>query len=479
MEALSPPRLTLAQERKLRERRWRGKLEIFKVKEEIYKHHFLAPEYRPRLTDPSPLWREFHRQKQAFNFTATGKEDMHVFAVDVDESGQRRYIVTSYQQLRHTVFDWKDIEPPHFYEIIPEGAACHLYFDLEYSIELNPESDGVAMVDIFIQCVCHFLHELYGIQCSRRNVIDLDATSNIKFSRHLIFRLPGSAFRDNNHTGNFVHHVCTAIANIARNKATNNQSESKDQSAEESKPKKQRTDHLLSDLDLNQLFVFNRSSERVLFVDEGVYTKNRNFRLYKCAKKGKTNIFELSKQNVYKAKQEKGLPLEYQMFTDSIISNVKYTSTLQILDCHGDASRRQTKLDVSNTESGTSPLKPKDDTIVEGFQHSPYPELDDYIKTQINTGGVKWMIVDLHQGVFYQKCHDPDCKAKNFKTLDKAVPAEFLPGFYDDLDDEELLEALQKMEEEEEKMKDEEASFDDDIDDETLLRAVEKIERQT
>ena len=31
------------------------------------------------------------------------------------------------------------------------GAACRLYFDLEFKTEFNPEKDGTKMIDIFIK----------------------------------------------------------------------------------------------------------------------------------------------------------------------------------------------------------------------------------------------------------------------------------------------------------------------------------------
>ena len=39
----------------------------------------------------------------------------------------------------------------HHYEVIPEGSVCHLYFDLEFSKDHNPQRNGEEMVDIFIK----------------------------------------------------------------------------------------------------------------------------------------------------------------------------------------------------------------------------------------------------------------------------------------------------------------------------------------
>ena len=100
--------------------------------------------------------------------------------------------------------------------------------------------------------------------------------------------------------------------------------------------------------------------------------------------------------------------------------------------------------------------------VEEGYRESPYPELDAFIATQIRRGGVqgvvrRWMyfnsssmmlydidknhfcehvnrphksnhiyfIVDMKHGVFYQKCHDPDCV--DFKSKERELPQDVNP----------------------------------------------------
>ena len=49
------------------------------------------------------------------------------------------------------------------------------------------------------------------------------------------------------------------------------------------------------------------------------------------------------------------------------------------------------------------------------------------------------IVVDLKKGVYYQKCHDPDCKATGYKSVDVPLPSHLLPNY--DFEDEELLTA--------------------------------------
>lgn len=83
---------------------------------------------------------------------------MHTFAFEPENlqtsasKGFRKYLVTSYSQLWHTVKSLAHNDHHgSFYEIIPEGAACKLYFDLEFRRDLNPDADGGAMVQTLIK----------------------------------------------------------------------------------------------------------------------------------------------------------------------------------------------------------------------------------------------------------------------------------------------------------------------------------------
>lgn len=56
---------------------------------------------------------------------------------------------------------------------------------------------------VWWQYVCDKLLEVYGIECSAKNVLNLDSSTEEKFSRHLIFCLQQAAFKDNIHVGMF------------------------------------------------------------------------------------------------------------------------------------------------------------------------------------------------------------------------------------------------------------------------------------
>uniref|UniRef100_A0A8C9DUN2 DNA-directed primase/polymerase protein n=1 Tax=Prolemur simus TaxID=1328070 RepID=A0A8C9DUN2_PROSS len=204
--------------------------------------------------------------------------------------------------------------------------------------------------------------------------------------------------------------------------------------------------------ELSFLVVKNNMGEKHLFVDLGVYTRNRNFRLYKSSKIGKRVALEVAEDNKFFPLQSKYISKEYQYFLSSLVSNVRFSDTLKILTCDVPQNKRKgAEYCNSNSTSET----------IEGFQCSPYPEVDHFVLSLVNKNGIKggirrwnyffpeellvydickyrWcenigrahksnnimILVDLKNEVWYQKCHDPVCKAENFKSDCFPLPAE-------------------------------------------------------
>lgn len=75
-----------------------------------------------------------------------------------------------------------------------------VYFTLWLSFSVD-----VLLLAVFFcwQYVCDKLMEVYGIKCSSNNILNLDSSTEEKFSRHLIFNLQNAAFKDNIHVGMF------------------------------------------------------------------------------------------------------------------------------------------------------------------------------------------------------------------------------------------------------------------------------------
>lgn len=463
-------------------RKWEATLKQIEERASHYERKPLSSVYRPRLSkpeEPPSIWKLFHRQTQAFNFVKSCKQEVHVFALECKVGdGQRIYLVTTYTQLWFYYKSRRNLL--HCYEVIPENAVCKLYFDLEFNKLANPGADGKKMVALLIEHVCKALQEFYTVNCSAEDVLNLDSSTEEKFSRHLIFQLHDVAFKDNIHVGNFVRKILqpafhliasededmtpettghefthfsetpseqgtcfskmSTDIDVGESQTSNSEKLGRLGSAQQSSP------------DLSFLIVKNDMGEKRLFVDLGVYTRNRNFRLYKSSKIGKYVALEVAEDNKFFPIQSKNISKENQYFLSSLVSNVRFSDALRILTCDVPQSKQRVQC---FSRTGTSV------ETIEGFQCSPYPEIDQFVLSLVNKNGIKggirrwnyffpeellvydickyrWcenigrahrsnnimILVDLKNEVWYQKCHDPVCKAENFKSDCFPLPAE-------------------------------------------------------
>ncbi|NXA67072.1 PRIPO protein, partial [Mohoua ochrocephala] len=455
-------------------RKWQERLKKVEERASHYERNPLPTVYRPRLSKPSmpsSVWKIFSRQAEAFNYVKACDEDVHVFALEKNaQSGQRFYLVTTYEELWHYYTKGYKTSLMHCYEVIPEKDACKLYFDLEFYKPANPGADGKSMVMKLIELVSQKLKELYDVNCSSEDVLNLDSSTDEKFSRHLIFLPQKTVFKDNTHVGNFVRTILQPAIRLMESKAavipaeaagrvfqcsagvgldgsltnlTAAEDASKDWPAIAHKTKDVEVSHQGENLDFSFLIVNNKEGNKQLFVDLGkykFYTKNRNFRMYKSSKAGKNVILKIAEDNKFIPNCEKGVSLEQAYFLSSLICNIR----------------------VFVAFGFTDPM--------EGYQGSPYPEIDNFVRSLVNKDGLqggirqwsyfslkelliydisgyRWcenigrahksnnimILVDLKNEVWYQKCHDPVCREQNFKSQSFPLPPGIcLPSLFEE-----------------------------------------------
>ncbi|NXL23645.1 PRIPO protein, partial [Setophaga kirtlandii] len=441
-------------------RKWQERLKKVEELASHYERNPLPTVYRPRLSKPSmpsSVWKIFSRQAEAFNYVKACEEDVHVFALEKDtQSGQRFYLVTTYEELWFYYTQGCKTSLMHCYEVIPEKDACKLYFDLEFYKPANPDADGKSMVMKLIELVSQKLKEFYDVNCSSEDVLNLDSSTDEKFSRHLIFLPQKTVFQDNTHIGNFVRTIlqpairlmqsraavipteeagdvfqCSAGAGLDGSLANlpTVEDDSKDRPTIAHETKDVEMPHQGENLDFSFLIVNDKEGNKKLFVDLGVYTKNRNFRMYKSSKAGKNVILKIAEDNKFIPNCEKDVSLEEAYFLSSLICNIGVFAAFGFTD------------------------------PMEGYQGSPYPEIDDFVRSLVNKDGLqggirqwsyfclkelliydisgyRWcenigrahksnnimILVDLKNEVWYQKCHDPVCREQNFKSQSFPLP---------------------------------------------------------
>ena len=215
------------------------------------------------VTSAVPLdlrWQFFTRQSAALECADSSQSEAQVWSVEHEGgAGKRSYIVASREAFWNR---YRRMLPPqrHHYEILRESRPCHLYFDLEFCSVANPHSDGEAMVRTLCTEIRAALGEaFFDGSCPQCRIVDLDSTTAIKFSRHLIVRVTGAAFSDTSQVGIFVRGMLASLS--------------------------QRRAHEPA---IAALYIAPKASEKsrapaaaadVTFVDTSVYTRNRCFRL--------------------------------------------------------------------------------------------------------------------------------------------------------------------------------------------------------
>ncbi|XP_071412411.1 DNA-directed primase/polymerase protein isoform X2 [Pithys albifrons albifrons] len=371
----------------------------------------------------------------------------------------------------------------HCYEVIPEKDACKLYFDLEFYKPANLGADGKSMVAKLIELVSQKLKELHDVNCSTKDVLNLDSSTDEKFSRHLIFLPQKTVFKDNKHVGNFVRTVLQPAIRLMESKAAaaagiaeeaghvfqcsveavgldgsvTNLSADKDASkgwpAIVHQTKDMEMSHQGENFDFSFLIVNGKEGDKQLFVDLGVYTKNRNFRMYKSSKAGKNVILKIAEDNNFIPTCEKDVSLEEAYFLSSLICNVRVSDDTKVLSSGFSEEERKMSVFLNSRSTRSS----RDS--MEGYQGSPYPEIDNFVHSLVNKdelqGGIRqwnyfplkeilvydiygyrWcenigrahksnnimILVDLKNEVWYQKCHDPVCREQNFKSQSFPLP---------------------------------------------------------
>ena len=243
----------------------------------------------PRLSllGPAAAWRVFPRQAAALEAAAASPGlRLMVFGCEqkVPGGGGRRSYLVCHPCVFWHCDEQKRSDDRCSYEVIRQNATCKLYLDLEFDRTLNPDRDGDAMVELFLAVIAAVVEHLFNVKCTRRDVIDLCASSEKKFSRHLIFCCKDLVFCDNIAVGNLVRDICDTIRSYVFSKET--------------KELRRLGLENFSRDELMQLVV-SSSNTNNLFCDEGVYTKNRNFRLYKSSKFGKRRPLVKSVHNSY------------------------------------------------------------------------------------------------------------------------------------------------------------------------------------
>ena len=194
----------------------------------------------------------------------------------------------------------------HVYEIIREGYPCRLYFDLEFPKNENPNVDGDNLTCRWIELILWKLYEYFGLCLGFDSVVDLESSTDKKFSRHITFIIRENAnilaekvsfdgshqksesqndekrellFLNNIEVGKFVFSVVSDMLQQSENDVEEVHDHTHHNKATE-------IDTCASCPEFKDFWLL-KDGKPIFFADLGVYTRNRAFRLFSSSKYGK------------------------------------------------------------------------------------------------------------------------------------------------------------------------------------------------
>lgn len=205
-----------------------------------------------------------------------------IFSVE-KANGKRKYLVGHLGRVMDYIWRKTDRCNRHLYELILEKTPCRLYFDLEYSIPDNSGIPAEELLNEFYEELEKELKTAFPADTEgfdRRCIVDLDSSTSKKFSRHWIVHLPTQAlFGDSQQVGKFVKRFIQRLADEAGT-----------EQLKEQRPNLQK--HLFVNskgtLDESSKETTSKLQQQTCFIDLGVYTRNRLFRLLASTKFGKS-----------------------------------------------------------------------------------------------------------------------------------------------------------------------------------------------
>ena len=307
-------------------------------------------------------FRQVEAIEDAYKSSGTPKT---VFSFEIDLSGSRKFLVTTKEKFYSFYSQLK--QQRHYYEVIPEMSKSKLYFDLEFVKHFNKEKNGHFMTRKFISKVNECLYNKYKIRNNFEDVVILESSSVKKFSLHLIFK--EVVFPNNRQCGRFVKKMTEGF------------------STEEMK-----------------MFEINESSgHKGLYIDETVYSKNRHFRIILSSKIGRavplllSSIDTCAKKMQFSTMKSEEFDIDYDIFMSSLVTFTS-DSKYQVME------HEQDDIITMDSSSHVDPIEGQGSS-------SPFPEVEDYIKTLIPRGTIsRWKYYTETESYGFDTVGDRYCR---------------------------------------------------------------------
>ena len=427
-------------------------------KEAYYRKKAWQSELRTKYIE-SGRWNIFYKQAEALQFyreqhteASQLHEDaatvgFHIFSFeDPWQEGLRQFLVVNLDNFWDFYSRFPD-DLKHFYELIPEGLPCKLYFDLEFMTQWYPTL--MLRIDelmgYFKEALLEFILEEFNILIDpQAHLVELDSSTQEKFSRHLIVDCP-YFFENNLVCGLFVKKFVENFSRFVPSEIY----------------------HQLFHVQQPCGSIRNYLREQ-LFVDQGVYTKNRTFRIVSSKKYGKMKSFSFLTQkcptemsdfirtlicppnNIFDRSRMKLFPVNYCGSTKHQPKTISEEGFIEA--CPISLLTRAEDLDsfilwlinqdpYIENPSNPALIKSKSSLIGGLIQYEiKGSRYCDKVQRQHRSNNVV-IVVDLVNVTYYRRCFDYECKNLNSPILYHPLPNYFAERISkdDDISDADFL----------------------------------------
>lgn len=239
-----------------------------------------------------------------------------IFAFEKSATGKRKYIVGHMGRFMDYYWRKCDLKQRHYYELIRDKMPCRLYFDLEFSKASNPqisEEDSQLLLKELMEELIYEFKSIYDIDLTKDLILELDSSTETKFSCHWIVHLPnGELFADATAAGRFVRVFVGRLAEELATGQMKRDTLAKYLFVATAPPKRE---------DPNKTATADDMASKSCVIDLGVYTRNRLFRIMGSSKFGKpaSAALHLASTNEY------ALPIGNESFYAPALLNKENT----------------------------------------------------------------------------------------------------------------------------------------------------------
>jgi hypothetical protein len=218
-----------------------------------------------------PVFRRFYLIKDAVTLSERNGK-LPIFSCDKPKSkikGAKLFYTSSYERFWNYYSITLKEEDRCYYETLLPDLYSHLYADIEASKLTNKDVDFEKLYGELIEDLKKFIVKILGVDTNEIRILELDSSTQKKFSKHCIIKIKDCYFKNNFHCGAFMRRFQKSLIE------------------NHGLPKDGNKYFVWGEKETN----YTNESLKICFVDLGVYTLRRQFRLLGSSKRSEVRRY--------------------------------------------------------------------------------------------------------------------------------------------------------------------------------------------